>query len=191
MALINPDMSGIVDGAVGDAADWKTPMNTIINEINGGLDNDNIASDAAIALSKLASDAATTYTPTWIGSVSNPSLGNGTLTAYYIKVGRVVHFLIKLTMGSTTTFGSGTYDFTLPLTASSDYETYFPLGNASGVDAGSGVANGNAIIVDQTKVRIAKQANTTADYGDWAHNYPFTWANGDKLFIFGSYIAES
>lgn len=54
MALINPDLSGIVDGAVGDAADWTTPFNTIIDEINGNLDNANIKTTAGISSGKLA-----------------------------------------------------------------------------------------------------------------------------------------
>lgn len=43
MALINPDLSGIVDGAVGNASAWTTPFNTIINAINGNIDASNIA----------------------------------------------------------------------------------------------------------------------------------------------------
>jgi len=54
MALINPDLSGIVDGAVGDAADWTTPFNTITNAINGNLDNSNLSSTAAIDPTKIA-----------------------------------------------------------------------------------------------------------------------------------------
>jgi hypothetical protein len=54
MGLITPDLSGIVDGAVGDAADFTTPINTISNVINGNLDNNNISSTAAIDQSKLA-----------------------------------------------------------------------------------------------------------------------------------------
>lgn len=53
MAIINPDLSGIVDGAVGDAADWTNPFHTIINEFNGNIDNDNIKTGANIARSKL------------------------------------------------------------------------------------------------------------------------------------------
>ena len=58
MATINPDMSGIVDGAVGDAADWKTPMNTIINAINGTLDSSNLSATSGVLPTQLASNAA-------------------------------------------------------------------------------------------------------------------------------------
>lgn len=47
------------DGTTADVADYNTPITTIVNAINGGLDNDNIASGAAIAGSKLAADGVT------------------------------------------------------------------------------------------------------------------------------------
>jgi len=42
------------DGQTIDAADYNTPINTIVSEINGNLDNSNIASDAAIDRSKIS-----------------------------------------------------------------------------------------------------------------------------------------
>lgn len=45
------------DGQTIDAADYNTPINTIVNEINGNLDNANIKTGAAIATAKLATDA--------------------------------------------------------------------------------------------------------------------------------------
>jgi len=42
------------DGETIDVADYNTPINTIVNEINGGLDNSNITAAAAIAGTKLA-----------------------------------------------------------------------------------------------------------------------------------------
>lgn len=41
------------------AANYNTPVNTIVNEINGKLDNSNIASGAAIDGAKLADDSVT------------------------------------------------------------------------------------------------------------------------------------
>ena len=56
----------------------------------------------------------TPYSPSWTASTTNPNLGNGTLIGRYSKIGRQVTFHINLTCGSTTTFGSGNYNFTLP-----------------------------------------------------------------------------
>jgi hypothetical protein len=53
MATINPDLSGIVDGATADASDITTPLNTITNAINGNLDDDNIKTGANINHAKI------------------------------------------------------------------------------------------------------------------------------------------
>jgi hypothetical protein len=50
-------VSQSADGETAEAADINGPVNTIANEINGNLDNANIKTAAAIATSKLATDA--------------------------------------------------------------------------------------------------------------------------------------
>lgn len=59
----------------------------------------------------------TSYTPAWASTGTAPVLGNGTLFGSYSKVGRLVTAKIALSTGSTTTFGTGAYTFSLPLTA--------------------------------------------------------------------------
>ncbi|RSN64045.1 hypothetical protein DMH12_04545 [Streptomyces sp. WAC 04229] len=58
----------------------------------------------------------TSYTPTWTSS-SNPNINNGTLTGRYMKIGRMVFGHVNVTGGSTTTWGSGAYNWSLPATA--------------------------------------------------------------------------
>lgn len=48
------------DGSTADVSDYNTPITTIVDEINGNLDNSNISASAAIAGSKLASGAVDT-----------------------------------------------------------------------------------------------------------------------------------
>lgn len=45
------------DGSTADVSDYNTPITTIVNELNGNLDNANIKSAAAIDGSKLADDS--------------------------------------------------------------------------------------------------------------------------------------
>jgi hypothetical protein len=59
----------------------------------------------------------TAYTPAWTTSGTAPSLGNGTLTGRYMKIGRTVIVHINFIAGSTTTFGTGNYNFTVPFAA--------------------------------------------------------------------------
>ena len=82
MAQISPDLSGIVDGVVADAADFTTPINTIINEINGNLDNSNIKSGANISVAKLASSSVwATFTPSPTGYSGTPKFAPWGLTS--------------------------------------------------------------------------------------------------------------
>lgn len=69
-------------------------------------------------------DAWTAYTPSWTASTTNPTLGNGTLAGQYIKIGRTCTATVFLTMGSTTTYGSGNYTFSLPFMAASATVSY-------------------------------------------------------------------
>lgn len=74
------------------------------------------------------------YTPGWYGSVSDPSIGNGTLTGRYLLSGRMTYVDIDLMIGSTTVVGSGRWEFSLPITA---------------IDT-VGQVGGNAVILDNT-----------------------------------------
>ncbi|MBI0293283.1 hypothetical protein JBE04_01910 [Streptomyces sp. PRKS01-29] len=56
------------------------------------------------------------YTPTWTGT-SNPSIGNGTLQGRYWRHGSNITGIINLTIGSTTSLGSGNYFWGLPTDA--------------------------------------------------------------------------
>ncbi|MFD7709465.1 hypothetical protein [Streptomyces sp. NPDC059786] len=61
----------------------------------------------------------TPYTPTWTAVTTNPVLGNGTVIGQYQKIGRICHVVIMLTIGSTSTFGSGFWRLSLPFQAAS------------------------------------------------------------------------
>ena len=59
----------------------------------------------------------TAYTPAWTSSGTAPALGNGTLTGRYMKIGRTVVCHINMATGSTSTYGTGNYNWSLPFTA--------------------------------------------------------------------------
>lgn len=71
----------------------------------------------AAAAAAAAGSAFPTYTPVWTASVSNPSLGNGTISGEYHIDGKACEVTITLAIGSTTNLGSGTYMFSLPAAA--------------------------------------------------------------------------
>ena len=59
-----------------------------------------------------------TYTPTWTAYTGTPSLGNGTITGRYCKVGKMVTVTVSLNFGSTTSVaGTSTWYIGLPITS--------------------------------------------------------------------------
>jgi len=64
------------------------------------------------------------WTPVWTASTTNPSLGDGTLTGRYCSIGRVCFLNIHVNMGSTTTYGSGEWFFSVPIPAASAIEVF-------------------------------------------------------------------
>ena len=121
------------------------------------------------------------YTPSWTGATTDPVLGDGVIDATYIRKGRTVQANIKITMGSTTTFGSGAWRFSLPV---------LPTGNSQGgavlFEAGTqywiGISTTNT---GQGYATIAVQNG-----GDFTRsNIPFIWSSGDVLSMTLDYQA--
>lgn len=121
------------------------------------------------------------YTPTWTAVTTNPTLGNGTIAAAYMKIGKTVHFRVKVTFGTTTTLGSGAYGLTLPT----------PANSAVDVDGGVLVRTSGG----SRTVGISWQASTTETRGimvttDTAlSDATRAWANGDSFSFAGTYEA--
>ncbi len=113
------------DGSTADVGDYNTPINTLVTEINGNLDNNNIKAAAGIDGSKMAdrtvtatkidfatfNTASTTgsqteYTPGNLVGFSSTTLNKG----YYYVVGK----LVFITYYISGTSNSGGLEFNLP-----------------------------------------------------------------------------
>lgn len=113
MGLITPDLSGIVDGAVGDAADWTTPFNTITNEVNGRLDTNNFTA-AGTNLATIAQAVAwASWSPVYTGYSVNPTVS----VAHYIQIGKIV--IATLEHSAYGTSNTTALTLTLPIAAKS------------------------------------------------------------------------
>lgn len=86
-----------IDGTTADVADYNTPLTTIVNEINGGLDGDNIADDAV-------DDALLDY-PRWWQEIGKTTLGSAGDT---ISVTSLPARKYLLVMWKTTATGGNT-----------------------------------------------------------------------------------
>lgn len=126
-----------------------------------------------------------TYTPSWTAATSNPSLGNGTLTGRYARIGKHIVLRIGLAAGSTTTFGTGAWRFSLPVTP----EDLSYLGSAWAIDSSVPASYGifvRAPESGQTYLTLMTTANPAALVDA---STPFAWANTDILRISVTYEA--
>jgi hypothetical protein len=212
MALINVTLPS--DGETADASDISSPINTIVSEFNGNIDNANIKTGAAIATSKLASDegivagmisdAAVTpekllagtgtthvwqdFTPSW----ANVSGGTSNY-AKYIQIGKTVHFRAKYTLAGAGV--SGSIVLTLPVEANSQYDvaSVTPINGGVVFRDDSTSTTKLGIMTWQTSTTVAlrpiKVDVTYAESLLASSTIPFTWAANDIILCEGTYEA--
>jgi hypothetical protein len=162
----------------------STNYAAIQNLVNGALDNNNIAVAAGIAQSKLAFDPWSTYVPTWTSDGTAPALGNGTLVGKYAQIGKTVLVRAVLTMGSTSTFGTGNYFISLPVTAGAG-ETG-AIGVCQAVDTG---VNFYACFSSLGSTTTMSAFTTVSPAANWGATVPFTWGNTDVMRMHATYEA--
>jgi hypothetical protein len=117
--------------------------------------------------------ATTSYTPTWTADGSAPSLGNGVLTGNYIRYGALCQVRMFFQAGSTTTFGTFGWNFSLPFT---------PIGGNYGVP-GNAYIEDNAVAGYRAQTYINNQLylQTTATNAKVGQATPFVWGLNDYI----------
>lgn len=128
-------------------------------------------------------DAWTAYTPVWSASTTAPVLNNGTITGAWRQVGRTVDVRIALTMGSTTTFGTGNYRLSLPVAPKSNSLLSCYCDDSSASQRWAGQARIIAELATGDNMRIAATAGTSVV----TNTAPFTWAASDVLVLTGTF----
>jgi hypothetical protein len=132
----------------------------------------------------------TNYTPTLTADQGGFSLGNGSLSGRYKQIGKTVFFHLKFVFGSTTSAGTGHWNFGLPVTAQNTNFTFSAAILDNGASWYGGIGNGNytglttsfAVIIPGTNAAVT----TWAAVGNGG---PFTWGAADNITISGSYEA--
>lgn len=128
---------------------------------------------------------AQSYTVAWTATTTNPAIGDGALTGRYVRTGAMVHVWLAMVAGSTTTFGSGVWEFSLPVNASSAMR-FWP-GVAQLLDNGVGDYRGVARI-DQATQRL-RLIGKDGGGAVVTSTVPFTWGNTDRLSVYVAYLA--
>ena len=130
------------------------------------------------------------YTPAWYGSVSNPAIGNGTILGRYHRRGRLVTLWLRVLMGSTTTYGSGLWSFSLPNIRPTVVEGGAPnaLGMCQISDTGTADSVGFSSISFDSPDYLVTAASLTGAI--CTATVPHTWADTDQLTLSISYQLE-
>jgi hypothetical protein len=127
------------------------------------------------------------YAVLWTADgVSQPDIGNGTLVGKFKRIGKVVFVHVTLTTGTTTTYGSGTWRFSLPLPATSSRAVTVP---ALYLDNGIAYHAGQAITEFAGNTSFVSVLSGGSPMAPVTSTNPFTWVGGDSLTINGSYEA--
>lgn len=116
----------------------------------------------------------TAYVPT----VTGITVGNGTLAAAYIQVGKMVHFRISLQLGSTSAVASSGNIFTMPVVSIAGVNQ---AAHATCYDSSASSISAAAV-----GIGLGGVGNMTVGITNTA---PFTWATSDQLLIAGVYEA--
>lgn len=116
------------------------------------------------------------WTPTWTSGGTQPSLGNGQIGGRYCRVNKLVIAEAFLVMGSTTTYGTGGYVFSLPIVGTN---LLSQIGTASLLDASAGYIayTGNALYNGAS----GSEWRLGAASGVWTATFPFTLAVNDQI----------
>lgn len=163
---------------------WTSPRTWVAGEKPSAATMNAHIRDNLLAIG----DAWTSYTPTWTGATTNPVLGNGTIVGKYLSAGKLTAFRITLTMGSTTTYGTGQWRLTLPVAPSSARWNFlaevFDTSTASRLAGTAVYEAANSALALWSPGASAGGFDRVVSVG-----LPITWATGDQVNISGVYEA--
>ena len=129
------------------------------------------------------------FTPSWVSSGTQPTIGNGSLSGSWHRKGDRYIVDIALTIGSTTTLGTGYYTFPMPVApiTATPQLGYTRLLNSSEASTATGriifdASNTPYIQYDGFTVLVG--SDTVAyPQGSVQATLPWVWAAGDSIII--------
>lgn len=123
-----------------------------------------------------------TFTPTWASSGTQPVYNNATVAAYYRATAHTFFFMISITMGAGTTYGTGDYTWSLPVNNIAAVAQ--PI-HVSAIDSGTGYRDGQGYLNNSVNTfRVQHTTNTNA----WGQLVPQTWATGDVFVAWATIV---
>jgi len=123
----------------------------------------------------------TPYSVDWTASTTNPALGNGSLTGRYVLFGRTCHVAIELTTGSTTTYGSGPWSFSVPFAAAVGPAR---IGLAHAIAGSSSLRVAGHVVLSQNNSRFQPYfpaSSSVSNLGSGGATNPAAWVSGNTF----------
>jgi len=128
-----------------------------------------------------------TYTPVWSTYGDAPAIGNGSLTGEFSKQGNTITVNIEFTVGSTTTFGTLGFKFSLPRPNGANSRA---VGTCCALLSSTSTYTVGACLVNQSSITTDLLVATGNQFYGFDAATPFAWAAGDRLTISVTYITE-
>jgi len=128
----------------------------------------------------------TSYTPTLGGS--GWAIGNGTITAAYCYVAaNAIALRIKLSFGSSSTYGGSVPTLTFPVTATSGWNGINEQFHVGFLDISSGSFYKGAARANNTSSFLLASLTTSGLHTNCSSTSPFTWTTSDEMTVTGVY----
>lgn len=142
--------------------------------------------DELVTAAKLNAATARDWT-TWAPTYVNLTVGNGTVVARYVQVGKLVMAAFSFVFGSTSSIGAA--EVSLPVAPNTAlFGTDARIGEANLIDTGTNYYAGTVLVATTTtRVRIMRRNGDLL--GSIGSTTPFTWVTGDVLMFTATYEA--
>lgn len=152
----------------------STELVNVITDLNENFDKIDALG------SVLGGGAWTAYVPAWGATGAAPAIGNGVLLGSYQQVGKTVDVHIKLAPGTTTSYGTGSWNFTLPpgMVGKSGGPRYYPSG---ALINGGGFFLTMALVQDVNIFSVLSGVTGTGSLSNIGVGVPGTWSSGSLL----------
>ncbi len=178
------------DGDTIDASDVNNPLNAIAAVINGGIDSTNITAGGLTPANLTSGTGSSWAWQSWAPTWTNLTVGNGTVAASYIQIGKTVFYRVQVTFGTTSAMATDPR-FTVPVTMKS---AVFLEGVGRAVvqdTSASAYYFLSAHIHDVANIRLQTEGAGGAIVapGSVSSTVPMTWASTDLFTVTGFYEA--
>ena len=122
---------------------------------------------------------------TWVPTLTNLTLGSGSLTARFRQVHKTLDYKFRFIYGSGSAVGTAPR-FTLPFTPHAQYTASNDvIGQATLLDSGTQNRQGVAMVVSGSTVEIF-DVNSSGSHATITASSPWTWTTNDSLSVSGT-----